>query len=73
MRDSTNGIGPMGTNGRWRYKDKAPCRVHCSECDAWYDEDLVTFVNIEEDIQGQDLMTFECHVCKTRQTSHRVR
>jgi len=68
----SNGIGGMGTQGRWQYKDKRPCRVYCERCKAWHDEDKVTFVNITEDIQGQDLMTFTCPSCKTQQVSPRV-
>ena len=37
--------------------------VWCEECLEWKDADEVTFVSIEEDSLGQDLMTFECDRC----------
>ena len=37
-------------------------QVHCNEC-GWTDEDKTKFVNIEEDIQGADVLTFECPTC----------
>jgi len=38
---------------------KKTIRVRCSEC-GWIDEDKTEFVNIEEDIQGADVLTFIC-------------
>jgi hypothetical protein len=32
---------------------------------------MVKFINIEEDIQGADILTFECPHCKTQQKSKR--
>jgi hypothetical protein len=52
---------------RWR-----AIKVHCSTCDEWVDEKEVEFLNIEEDIEGKDLLTFVCHICKTKNKSHRV-
>ena len=46
--------------------------VHCSKCNAWIEEESVEFVNIEEDFQGKDMLTFICPKCKTTQKSHRV-
>lgn len=46
-------------------------QVHCKKCDYWMDERTVEFLNIEEDIQGRDLMTFRCPDCKTVQKSFR--
>lgn len=37
--------------------------VWCEECLEWKDADEVTFVSIEENSFGQDLMTFECDRC----------
>jgi hypothetical protein len=45
--------------------------VRCGKCREEFDERKVKFLNIEEDIQGRDLMTFECPKCKTDQTSYR--
>jgi hypothetical protein len=37
-----------------------PIQVYCKECQEWYNEKDTTFVNIEEDIQGRDKLTFVC-------------
>lgn len=29
----------------------------------WLDVEDVKFLNIEEDVQGRDVMTFECPIC----------
>jgi len=34
--------------------------VVCTECSEEHDTESVKFLNIEEDIQGQDIMYFEC-------------
>jgi hypothetical protein len=34
--------------------------VICSECDEQHSPDDVEFVNIEEDFQGRDVITFVC-------------
>lgn len=47
-------------------------KVYCKQCKEWMDESKVKFENIEEDIQGKDILYFECPVCKTQQKSHRV-
>jgi hypothetical protein len=39
---------------------KSKFRVYCEWCQDWHYTDEVTFVNIEEDIEGQDVMHFEC-------------
>jgi len=36
------------------------------------DENLVEFINIEEDIQGRDIMTFRCPLCGLEHRSYRV-
>ena len=39
--------------------------VWCEDCLEWKDAgDEVSFVNIEEDSFGKDLMTFECDRCE---------
>jgi hypothetical protein len=34
--------------------------VFCEACDGQHDTTKVKFLNIEEDIQGRDVMEFEC-------------
>jgi len=46
--------------------------VRCKKCDEWIDEDKTKFVNIEEDFQGRDILTFKCHQCETVQKSIRL-
>ena len=46
-------------------------KVYCTNCKEWYNEKEVKFLDIAEDIQGADVMTFECHVCGTKQKSRR--
>jgi len=46
-------------------------KVYCTECKEWHDEKKVEFLDIEEDIQGADVMTFRCPDCGTRQKSRR--
>jgi len=45
-------------------KNKAVCRtsVQCSDCGE-FKTDEVEFLNIEEDFEGRDVMTFKCPVC----------
>ena len=45
--------------------------VRCKTCDEWIDEDTTEFVNIEEDFQGRDILTFKCPKCKTKSESLR--
>jgi uncharacterized Zn finger protein (UPF0148 family) len=52
-------------------KDKTMIRVHCGKCKKWIPEKETKFLNIEEDIQGADVLTFECPECKTTQRSRR--
>jgi 5-methylcytosine-specific restriction endonuclease McrA len=47
------------------------CRVYCEQCHEKKDEDTTTFVNIAEDFQGYDELTFVCPDCHTEQTSRR--
>ena len=46
--------------------------VYCKVCQCRHEVNEVEFVNIEEDIQGQDVMTFLCHSTEDAemQTSH---
>jgi len=47
-------------------------KVWCGVCREWVDEDKTKFIDISEDPQGKDLLTFECPTCHTEQRSHRV-
>ena len=47
-------------------------RVYCKDCQKWMPENDVTFVNIEEDDRGMDVLTFDCPECKQTQRSHRI-
>lgn len=38
-------------------------QVRCPECGETHDERKVQFENIEEDIQGRDVLTFVCPGC----------
>ena len=38
--------------------------VACPTCQVEYKSNKVEFLNIEEDMQGRDLMTFRCPQCK---------
>lgn len=29
----------------------------------WIDEDMVEFVDIEEDFEGRDVLTYKCPIC----------
>ena len=45
--------------------------VYCEDCGDWYLEKEVKFVNIEEDMQGVDVLTFVCSGCEGEQKSRR--
>jgi hypothetical protein len=45
--------------------------VRCSNCKENFDENKVEFLNIEEDMQGRDILTFGCPKCKETQKSLR--
>jgi len=57
----------------WRkygsYKKKV--QVHCKYCDSWINEEKTKFVNIEEGMQGEDILTFVCPDCGQTSTSKR--
>lgn len=38
--------------------------VICTECSEEHDTESIKFLNVEEDIQGRDIMHFECPVTK---------
>jgi len=54
-----------------KYKYEKAIYVNCTFCKDRYDEKEVKFIDIEEDIQGRDIMTFECPVCKNEVRSLR--
>ena len=43
--------------------------VYCSECKERVNVDDTNFIDISEDMQGADLLTFECHFCETENQS----
>ena len=47
-------------------------QVFCTGCDLWMDEREVEFVNIEEGMLGEDILTFNCPYCKEEQRSKRL-
>lgn len=54
-----------------KFKMHRTIYVRCNSCKQDFDERKVKFLNIQENIFGQDEMTFECPVCNTTQTSLR--
>ncbi len=51
--------------------EKPPVQVRCGSCDTSFDEDKVEFLNIEEDMQGRDVLTFTCPSCNKTKKSWR--
>ena len=51
------------------YGDCRKPEVYCSTCKKQVRVDNTEFLNIEEDIQGRDTMTFICGDCDTQQKS----
>lgn len=47
-------------------------RVYCQGCKAWIDEKETKFRDISEDIQGADILKFECNKCGTESESRRI-
>jgi SPX domain protein involved in polyphosphate accumulation len=56
--------------GKYMDYERPKIKVHCPE-DGWVDEQDTEFVNIEEDIQGADILTFICPHCKQQRKSRR--
>ena len=52
------------------YKKEA--YVYCTECQEQHTVKEVTFINIEEDFYGRDLLTFQCPYTTTEQKSNIV-
>ena len=46
--------------------------VYCKSCKKRFEEQNVKFVNLEENMYGEDVLTFICPECKTEQTSLRM-
>lgn len=44
-------------------------KVRCDKCRQEFDSEKVKFLNIESDIMGRDVMTFECPICKEQRQS----
>lgn len=53
----------------WTYKPQS-IKVRCPTCGLQNEEDT-KFVDIEEDIQGADVLTFICPVCGKKRKSRR--
>lgn len=51
-------------------EDFLPVEVHIPCKDIYIDEDSVKVVNIQEDMQGKDLLTFICPECGEEHTSY---
>jgi len=49
------------------YYSKKIIRVNCKKC-GWVNEDKVETLNIEEDFQGADVLTFKCLCGKVRKS-----
>ena len=43
--------------------------VYCPKCDELIDKHSIKFIDIEEDIQGRDLVTFICKFCDEQSKS----
>ena len=57
---------------RFREAPPAVIQVMCPECDTWRRETEVEVENIHEDVEGKDVLTFICPICKTQQEGFRV-
>jgi hypothetical protein len=55
-----------------RFYHHRPVKVILECTKEWIDESAVEFLNIEEDMEGKDLLTFKCPVCKQEHKSHRI-
>jgi predicted RNA-binding Zn-ribbon protein involved in translation (DUF1610 family) len=58
-------------NKRYKYHKQQKVRVRCGPCNEWIDEQETEFINIEEDIQGADMLTFKCPICGNVSKSRR--
>jgi hypothetical protein len=55
-----------------RHRPMNTIKVRCDLCEAWYDERDVTFQDIEEDIQGADILMFVCPKGHRERKSRRI-
>lgn len=55
----------------WVYPELRSCDVILTCTKEFISEDEVKFINIEEDMQGRDTLTFECPKCKEEHKSLR--
>jgi DNA-directed RNA polymerase subunit M/transcription elongation factor TFIIS len=63
----------MNRNSNYKNEIKPrPCLVTLSCNKDRVSEDAVKFINIEEDMQGRDVLTFECPICKQEHCSLRL-
>lgn len=54
------------------FHERGAIRVYAECCQEWIDERDVHPTNIEEDIQGRDVLTFDCPRCGYEHKSLRV-
>jgi endogenous inhibitor of DNA gyrase (YacG/DUF329 family) len=54
-----------------KYRYEKVIKVNCSTCHKWINEKDVEFIDISEDIQGADELTFKCPICKQVKKSRR--
>jgi predicted RNA-binding Zn-ribbon protein involved in translation (DUF1610 family) len=71
VKDNPMGKKPSGKKQKKAYVHEKIITVHCQKCPAFIDEKYVEFINIEEDFQGFDVLTFRCPKCGTQQKSKR--
>lgn len=44
--------------------------LYCTDCDEWYDASdklKVLFIDVQSNVHGEDVITFDCFVCNSRQ------
>ncbi len=61
---------PYSNGADWPEYEPA-VQVYCPEDQIWIDETTVETLNIEEDIQGRDVLTFKCPGCHQEHRSLR--
>ena len=55
----------------WVFQEIRNCDVILSCTKEFIDESNVEFINIQEDIQGKDILTFKCPKCNKQHESLR--
>lgn len=57
---------------KFQYHYRPVIKVYCSSCKDWRDEKKVEFIDICEGPRGEDILTFNCDRCKTKNESVRI-